>query len=194
MSRIWLSLALAIACLLSACVAFTKQLPTDTPSDAGTAYLFGRFTVTRRSILVPHGADLFGLGLDIDSDNGTEVLLEFLDDKSLIGVVAVPPGTYQIKQMVMSSGGQPHQFAMANPDIKTSFRVEAAKAYYIGDYQGTIRRGAMDRAYLNTIGSNPQTIADFKTRFTELGKLPVLTPLPLSPLVEGKYTDSGSSQ
>jgi len=158
----------------TACVGFTPGLMTAPSSTTDVGYIYGRFTA------VDPSPEFYGpplrMGLVVSSSEHPEsVTIEFVNSGS-ISVFAVKPGTYSLQRVVFAGQRVASTGVKETPASNApTFRVEAGKAYYLGDFRGrvwgTFTSKEQDRlkALLDDVVSNHQkTTTDLRRAFPAL--------------------------
>jgi hypothetical protein len=129
--------AILLAQLASGCVTFTSTLSRESPPEADKGYIYGRFTMTTPASS-RFGDSLLRMGVVFEEiKTGQTYSIQF-QNLSSPAIVPVRPGTYRISQLVgayatYESGGK---LKINDERLSKEFRVEAGKAYYVGDFLG----------------------------------------------------------
>ncbi len=156
--------------LVTACVIFTPQVGRDSPAEADSGYIYGRFTLT-----TPESSSLGGglvkMGLVVaDTRTGLPYTIQFLRSRQ-ISVVAVRPGTYTLSKLAFGGANSETmgEETLTHEKLTKEFRVEPGKVYYIGDFLGLTNRPSIFSKVdwsLQSIRNNYEaTTRDFKQRF-----------------------------
>ena len=117
----------------------------STVTLADKAYLYGRFKVERGFMLATQ------LSLQLTNTQSGQNLGMRLKSSDDVYAVAVEPGEYQIAHVILAKAGPnlefvgdykrlPIEFNAEYKEMGRPFKVQAGRAYYIGDYSGVTTR------------------------------------------------------
>ena len=157
----------------------------QTSTSNEKAYIYGSFKLARPGIQVTR------LLLRIEEvERGTTAEITLREMGSQVYAVAVAPGTYRVKGLVLTKGGPPAMLlsneASAGPlppsaqYLNKAVRMSGGKGYYLGDFEGetdfggdldvTVLSGALKRVTQNF----NETTAEFKRRYPRLAAIDCL--------------------
>jgi hypothetical protein len=183
-----ISIRTLFACLsllvASGCVSFTAKLDPDTRLDPKKGYIYGRLAQTHSNGNSAVQSGYLRLGLLIEQKGGSKVYKTQFDRADAVSVIAVEPGVYQLSKVLCVGWdyGPVGETALKDARLTKEFRVDAGRAYYIGDLYGTTLSestpmGTSVYIYrswkLDAFRNNYQgTTKDLTTRFPNFKEIP----------------------
>lgn len=175
--KVWKLLlsAAAMVVALSSCANFTKPLSaTDRPTGK-EAFVYGRFRVTS-----PFGLPLNGtIGFVMSCTDGREYRIKF-DEARPIRVLAVAPASCSVTEAIFTNDMDSVVGTKPFPGrFLDGMRLEAGKAYYLGDYSGTAWvTGATGDYHVDPARDDfDSTTRDLKAAYPHLDKTPMINQL-----------------
>jgi hypothetical protein len=123
---------------LTGCAHYTASVDMDTVPTGREAYLYGRFELEteepERLLDKSHSA----LGFAVECDDGEAYVLRFMVSNPL-QVIAIEPSSCVITELLFTNNWQ-HvlQRTPAPTQLMPRVRLEAGKAYYLGDFFASI--------------------------------------------------------
>lgn len=141
----WLGLFCVLAGVLAGCATLneTTRLESSAGPRPGHAYLYGRFRLDHESLTQPRLLlQLFDLG------RTTPLTIPLRQTTQELDVIELAPGRYQFTQLVFvplgagDSDVRRDNLRLVPPVdfMGQAFDVEAGKAYYVGEWEGQMRR------------------------------------------------------
>lgn len=161
---------------VSACVSFTSKLEPDTRLNPKMGYIYGRLTQSHTTYSNVKGGHL-RMGLLIQEKEGAKTYKAQFEQSNVVSVIAVEPGVYKLTKILCAGWdyGPIGETDIKDNRLTKEFRVDAGKAYYVGDLHGitisqSIVGGATVTIYqswkLDTFRNNYQdTTRDLTTNF-----------------------------
>ena len=158
---IWVTILFPVFLLSAGCtnLNFLDPLSASAPITEDQTYIYGSFALSRTGILLTRVL----LRME-EVNHGTTAEIELREIGNVVYAVALPPGTYRVKEFVFTKGGPPSMLQASEavplaipPEahyLANPVQMRGGTAYYLGDFKGEcdadlfrIERGATVNRY-----------------------------------------------